>query len=99
MVIVKKSPIHGKGVFATEEIKKNTILTCDVIEVPKGKLIDCYIFPYIGNRACIHVGFASFFNSNPNPNVKHLKIDVETNTSYFEILRDISLGEELFLSY
>jgi len=99
VVIVRKSPVHGKGVFTTTEIKKNTILTCDVIEVPKGRTIDNYVFPYIGTRVCIHLGFGSFFNSSLNPNIKHLKIDVESNVSYFEVLRDISLGEELFLSY
>ena len=99
MVIIKQSNIHGKGVFATEKITKGTILQCDVLEVDKGSIVKDYIYPYIGSRVCMHIGFASFLNSSKNPNIKHLKIDVGSNISYFEIISDINIGEELFLNY
>jgi SET domain-containing protein len=99
VVIIKKSPIHGKGVFVTENIPKGTIITCDILEVQKGKILKDYIYPFIGDRVCIHVGFGSFLNSSKTPNIKHVKIDVESKISYFQITKDVNLGEELFLYY
>ena len=99
MVIIKKSEVHGKGVFALEKIPSDTILTCDVIEVPKGLIINDYIYPYIGDRVCIHAGFGSYFNSSKEPNVAHIKIDITENISYFRTIKNINKGEELFLRY
>jgi SET domain-containing protein len=99
MVIIKQSEINGKGVFATQKILKGTLLECDILETPKGKVINDYIFPFIGDRVCLHIGFASFLNSSKNPNIKHIKIDTANLKSYFEILRDIEVDEELTLQY
>lgn len=99
MVIIKPSNIHGKGVFATENIISGTIIECDILEVPKGRLLDDYIFPFIGNRVCVHIGFASFLNSSKNPSVRHLKMDIETMISYFEVITDIKNGDEITLNY
>ena len=99
MAIIKNSPIHGKGAFATELITKGTILECDVLEIPENELIRDYIFPFIGNRTCLHIGFGSFLNSSDTPNIKHLRIDYALCISYFEALVDIENGEELTLNY
>ena len=99
MVIVKESSIHGKGAFALKDFVKDEILECDVLEITKSPLVENYIFPFIGSRVCIHVGWASFLNSSRDPNLKHLRIDTEKNVSYFRIIKDISTGEELTLRY
>lgn len=99
MVIIKKSTIHGKGSFATEQIKKGTIIECDVLEVPETELIRDYLFPLIGNRTCLHIGFGSFLNSSDTPNIKHIRIDYNLRMSYFKALVDIEIGEELTLGY
>lgn len=99
MVIIKESKIHGKGAFASERIISGTILECDVLEVSKSRVVDDYIFPFIGDRVCIHIGFASFLNSSKNPNVKHLKIDISNMKSYFEAVSDIEVDEEITLNY
>jgi len=99
MVIIKPSPIHGKGVFTTQNIKKDTILKCDVLEIPKGNIINDYAFPFIGDRICIHIGFASFLNSSNNPNIEHIKIDTIKKISYFKILKNLQPNEEITLKY
>ena len=99
MVIVKESSIHGKGAFALKDFVKDEILECDVLEITKSPLVENYIFPFIGSRVCIHVGWASFLNSSERPNLRHLRIDTEKNVSYFRIIKDISTGEELTLRY
>ena len=100
MVIIKKSELHGKGVFANDFISKHTIIKCDVIEISNtDKLLFDYVYPFIGNRSCLHIGWASFLNSGKSPNIKHIKIDTEEKISYFEVLSDVNKGEELLLNY
>ena len=99
-MVISKSEIHGKGVFSDKLIKKGTILTCDVIEISNvDKLLFDYVYPFIGTRCCLHIGWASFLNSSKSSNLKHLKIDTEELISYFEVLIDIKEGEELTLNY
>lgn len=99
MIIVKESTIHGKGAFAQKNIKKGTILKCDVLEVKRDELIKEYLFTFKEKRVCIHVGFASFLNSSFNPNVKHLKVDPTNKISYFKVIKDIKENEELTMKY
>ena len=56
-------------------------------------------FPLIGNRTCLHIGFGSFLNSSDTPNVKHIRIDYNLHMSYFEVISDIEIDEELTLNY
>lgn len=99
MVVIRKSSIHGKGAFAQKNFSKDEILECDILEITKSSLVENYIFPYIGSRVCIHVGWASFLNSSRDPNLEHLKIDTEKNISYFKVLKNIFSGDELTLRY
>lgn len=99
MVIIKSSPIHGKGVFSQQVIEKGKILECDILEVPKGNIINDYVFPFIGDRVCLHIGFASFLNSSNDPNLEHIKIDTIKKISYFKTLKNIQPNEEITLKY
>lgn len=102
MIEIRKSKIHGKGVFATQFIPKNTILKCDVLLVDKNsKEFEVYYYPWetSKNLKCICIGFGSFFNSNEEPNVRIKSIDKEKLTKSFIILYDIKVNEELFLKY
>jgi SET domain-containing protein len=99
VVVIKKSNIHGKGVFAENLIPKGTILTCDILEVTPHKLINEYVFNYRPNIKYIHIGFGSFLNSSKNFNIRHLKVDMDSKISYFEVITDVKGGEELFLGY
>jgi hypothetical protein len=99
MVIVKESSIHGKGAFALKDFVKDEILECDVLEITKSPLVENYIFPFIGSRVCIHVGWASFLNSSERPNLRHLRIDTNRKISYFEVIENIITGDEITLRY
>jgi hypothetical protein len=99
VVVIKKSDIHGKGVFAENFIPKGTILTCDILEIIPHKLINEYVFYYKPDIKYIHIGFGSFLNGSKNFNIKHLKVDMDSKISYFEVMVDVKGGEELFLNY
>ncbi len=104
MVEVKNSLIHGKGVFATQNISKGTYLTCDVIlflngEIDKESELRKYVFPFRLKINCICAGFGSFFNHSSEPNVKIKAIDFVNRTKTFEIINNVIHGDELFLNY
>ena len=104
MIEVKKSDVHGRGVFATQFIPKGTELVCDVILINKEleeNYVDINIFSFPWNKThySICMGFASFFNHNRKPNIKNKRIDKENLKDYFITLEDINVGDELFIDY
>ncbi len=104
MIEVKKSNVHGRGVFATENIPRGTELSCDVILIEKCLEknhidINIYSFPWNKTHYSICMGFASFFNHSRTPNIKNKRIDKEHLKDYFITIKDINIGEELFIDY
>lgn len=99
MVIIKESPVHGKGVFSTRFLSAGTILSCDVLEVSRDLKIMQYVLCSIDSKYYIHIGFASFINSSEQPNIEHLSVDFNNNVSYFKLISDVQEGEEIFLKY
>ena len=102
---VRPSPVHGNGLFATEDIKKNTKLG-EYVGVEM--LITDFIKRYGRNRTytyslgrvnriivgkdCVNQNPSHFCNESNAPNVQLKKRGLYT-------LRDVSKGEELFLRY
>lgn len=102
---VKVSPTHGRGVFATRDIKKGTVFLVDpviILEEPKQNTdqLKKYYYPWLGAKvSCVCMGHGSFFNHSDKPNVAIYSIDREEKTKSFITLRDVRKGEELFLKY
>ncbi|MDE2074983.1 MAG: SET domain-containing protein [Alphaproteobacteria bacterium] len=107
------SPIHGIGVFATEFIRKGTIIwkftpvtdilikPSEVFEFPHFEKSYVHQYAYLSKRSnlyVLHTDNARFINHSENPNM----ISVPTNRSTEDIdiaLRDIFEGEELTSNY
>jgi SET domain-containing protein len=95
----KKSPVHGWGLFADEFIPFNTIIEeCSYVKmevVPSPLSTYRFGCPEIGNA--IILGYANLINSSlENPNVK---FKFENDLFYIYSIKDIEVGEELFLKY
>jgi SET domain-containing protein len=100
MIKVRKSNIHGRGVFATKSILSGTILECDIILLENNKKdLYTYSFPWDKNHYSICMGFASFLNNSENPNLKIKSIDKDKLTKTFITIRDIKADEELLIKY
>lgn len=95
-LIIKKSPIHGLGVFATENINAE-------------ELIHCYSHLIIDeqhlNKELQRLNFGGFINHSKNPNCA-LKMVLEFSNnnrkrSYYKLktLKEIKSGEEITLDY
>ena len=107
-VKVKKSPIHGWGVFATEDIKASEVIEiCPVLFLPTRRgetnytLID-YSFQWPKTihwtNFVVALGFGSLYNHSNNPNADWTN-DVEEKIFIFFSTKPIKKGEEIFIYY
>ena len=87
-VCIKESPVHGHGIFASQNIKKNTDLGATHIKVP---MILTYIRTPLGG----------FINHSEKPNcVLDCTQDWDDYLIFYIITkRAIAEGEELLLDY
>jgi SET domain-containing protein len=83
---VKESPIQGKGLFATKNIKANTNIGISHVMLDNPKI-------------WIRTPVGGFVNHSDNPNSK-IVIDIGLQHLYFLFTtQDIKIGEELTVKY
>jgi len=105
---VRKSLIHGKGVFATEDIQQGELLeTCPYVILPikKGELSDLfadYRFTWPNNTdwkyLVLPLGYGCIYNHSFDNNA-HFISNEETDMFEFYARRDIRKGEEILTYY
>ena len=93
---------HGRGVFATKKYAKgDTIEVCPLL-VDKssswGEALADYIFNHGDGNSALALGYCSLYNHSLNPNVDH-EVEKHTNCMVFKAARNISVGEQMFISY
>jgi SET domain-containing protein len=105
----KKSPLHGFGVFATENIEEGELIeSCPVITVPfiewkfvrYSKLVD-YMFEWsqdIEKRIAYILGYGMIYNHSFDPNA-FTKKDIEEGLFHFYARKNIKIGEEITHNY
>jgi SET domain-containing protein len=108
-IYLDKSPVHGWGVFAKEDIMEGEIFEeCPVLPLPmsygetSGLLID-YRFNWPQGvheweEQVVALGFGSFYNHNENANAYWVSNYYE-RTFNFISNRKINKGEEIFVWY
>ena len=107
-VYVKKSPVHGWGVFASEKIFKDELIEeCTILELPieKGESSPLFLdyrfnFPCgpDWNEQVLAMGFGGIYNHSDNSNAYWTSVN-EKRTFKFIATRDIEVGEEVFTYY
>lgn len=101
-LIIKKSDVHGKGVFASADIPLGTKLVCDILKIPKINIpteLEPYLYPFDKLHKSICIGFGNFFNHSETHNIKIHELDKINMTKTFIVLSDIKENSELFLYY
>lgn len=104
----KESPIHGLGVFATENIEKGEIIEeCPFLILPIKRgdinytLIDyTFVWPKTNDwkSHIICLGYGSLYNHSENQNADWGS-DLEKNVVKFFATKKINKGEEIFIYY
>jgi SET domain-containing protein len=107
-IYVDKSPVHGWGVFAKEDIMEGEVFEeCPVLTLPikKGEITSLLIdyrfnWPQ-GNEweeQVFALGFGALYNHNENANAYWIS-NIENKTFQFISHRKIKKGEEIFIWY
>lgn len=97
---VKKSNIHGWGLFADSFISNNTLIEkCTYISTTEP--LPSNIYPHIynnpkGKGSLLIKGYASLLNSSKFPNCSY---KVDSDFLIITSIKEIKLGEELTLKY
>ena len=104
--MVKKSDVHGWGVFATQDIPEGTLLeTCHYVKACKftsklyAKMTGLHNYTFFdttGEYACTVFGWGSIFNSSEDANAAW---QAGEDLFSFWTTKDIKAGEEIFLDY
>ena len=104
---VRKSPIHGYGVFAKENINKNEVLEeCLYIVQDKNSYNFDYLFafPNKNNQLKYNVlplGYGCIYNSSKTKNENNAiwKIDTNNNIFIFKSIKIIKKDKEILTFY
>ena len=108
-IYVESSPIHGLGIFASEDINEGEILeVCPVIDMgmkfgdTSHILIDYrFNWPQGGgpwDKQVVPTGFGLLYNHSNTPNAAW-RSNLENNTFEFYSIKNIKSGEEIFVWY
>lgn len=99
-LIVKKSPLHGYGVFAGKKIKKGEIVEeCCFLEISRDlNPPEDYAFNHGEKSAALLLGYGMLYNHSDVKNVAYI-FDQQKQIYLFTAVRDIHKGEELCIFY
>tara|TARA_R110002020_G_scaffold194547_1_gene395434 strand:- start:177 stop:560 length:384 start_codon:yes stop_codon:yes gene_type:complete len=103
---VRKSILHGWGVFAINDIPKDALLEeCHGLFLSRDEFKKVRTIPGIGcnsfaikNEIIIPYGYGAIYNSRKDNNVT-IKFNKEKRTLDFYTKKDVKANEELFLNY
>ncbi|MEN3324682.1 SET domain-containing protein-lysine N-methyltransferase [Mariniflexile soesokkakense] len=105
LVEVKQSPVHGKGVFASRNIKKGELLVKSdmaLVHVNENlpEVLATLQFPWTEEYDAICISDAgSFFNHSNEPTAQVEERDFVNLTQTFVAKTDIIKGEEITIYY
>ena len=98
-LIVKKSSLHGYGVFAEKNFRKGERIEECYIIISKGgdKTLEDFYFDVKGKYA-LFTGFGSIYNHADEPNADYI-ISAKKCLATLTAAKAIAKGEEIFVSY
>lgn len=99
-LVLKKSPLHGYGVFAEKKIRSGEIIEeCHMLLIPDDTSgLSHYLFAYKETMNALALGFGSIYNHAEHPNANY-HIDEERHLIVFVANNTINAGDEILISY
>lgn len=107
-IYVDKSPVHGWGVFASDDINEGEVLeTCPIVDIgmkpgESSSILLDYRFNWpqgeTWEKQVVGLGYSSLYNHSNNANANWRSIYKE-NVFEFYSTRKIKKGEEIFVYY
>ena len=107
MVEIKATKKMGRGIFASQSIKKGEVIEiAPVIVLPEEQALplnftdlSCYVFDWSKNRIALALGIISLVNHSSKKDNVDTKQNYKNNTIKLFAIKDIKKGEQLFLDY
>lgn len=98
-LIVKKSNIHGYGVFAGKAIKKGELIEdCyTIVTKVEDDILGDYFF-YVRGKNAVLTGYGWLYNHSDDPNAYYVYYP-KKRLMVFKAERAIKKGEEIYVSY
>ncbi|SRR5579883_534998 len=101
-ITVKKSPIHGYGVFAEVDLQPEELIEeCHALKIREDvRDLEDYLFDCTNESEdwCLLLGYGSIYNHSDQPNA-YFFFDDASQLMIFKASRFIPRGEEIFVSY
>lgn len=98
-LVVKKSPIHGYGVFANHEIPEGSIIEESYTLSVNDRETDLQDYYFAGDTlGLLALGFGGIYNHSHDPNALY-EYEPEYRIMVFRAKRPIKKGEEIFIYY
>lgn len=99
-ISVKKSPIHGYGVFADQFIEANDIIEeCYFLPLMQGVAdLKHVLFRVSDNENGLLLGYGSIYNHCDEPNAAYA-VDRDRQVMVFKACRSIDVGDEIVVHY
>ncbi len=99
---VKFAQGRGRGVFADELVKRNTLIEkCHLLIIPfaeVGTFLERYVFEYSNDSVALALGNGSLYNHSEQANA-FCEIDEEKKILIVRSCREIKKGEEITINY
>lgn len=98
LLVVRRSTIHGRGLFARVNLRRGQRLDVNPVVIVKdaGNELGNYVFDWGRGRFGLSLGLISIANHSDTPNAEAVSRD-DTLTLY--ATRDIDAGEEILIDY
>lgn len=98
-LVVKKSPIHGYGVFAGKNFSLNEVIEECYTLVTHAREVELNDYYFKANdKSGLPLGFGGIYNHSDEPNATY-SFDAELKLLVFSAIRFIPKGEEILISY
>ena len=99
-IYVKKSPIHGYGVFASQDLAPGELLEeCHTLLFESDSYaFNNYKFKWADDVAALPLGNGAIYNHSDKPNA-HCEFDTVNNLMLFKVNNPIKKDQEIFISY
>lgn len=106
VIEVRNVPGKGRGVFATEDIPKGTVIErAPVLVMPANDalhddisdLLSSYVFEWEEDTVALALGFGSMYNHSYTANARY--DDVGKQVKVYTAVKDIAAGDEITINY
>jgi SET domain-containing protein len=102
MKLVIKRNFKGRGVYASESIRKGMVIeVCELLFIKKTELphsLECYVYDYSTGKVALALGYGSLFNHSDDPNAEFFFNEGKIHL-IIKAIKKIPANQEITINY